>query len=186
MNNQTKNTLITIEEYHQMARDNLLHEDSRVELIEGEILKMTPIGRMHAGIVNYLNQKFSQYPDQCLVQVQNPIQLGEFNEPEPDISLIKPRNDFYKNKTANQNDVLLLIEVSDSTYAFDRKTKLPLYAKFKIPEVWLLDIASRTVEMYAKPDGDSYTNMRQFQGDEIIGFQYLPDFHTTPKAIFGE
>lgn len=142
----------TVAEFHRMAEVGLLNEDSRVELIDGEIIEMAPIGSEHAGHTNYLIS-FLAYRlyGKVVVAGQNPVVLGGYEEPQPDIALLRWREDYYRTAHPHAEDILLIIEISDSTLRYDRDVKVPLYAKNGIPEVWLLDVQSRQLEVYREP-----------------------------------
>jgi len=147
----------TVAEYHRMAEVGLLHEDSRVELIDGEIVEMAPIGSAHGGNVNRFIRLFSKVVGgKAIVAAQNPVVLSGYAEPQPDISILRWRADDYEQSNPHPEDVLLLIEVSDSTLRYDRDVKIPLYAKNGIPEVWLLDIPDRKLEIYREPINGEY------------------------------
>ncbi|MFZ1640305.1 MAG: Uma2 family endonuclease [Candidatus Contendobacter sp.] len=147
----------TLAEYHRMGEVGLLDEDSRVELIEGELIEMAPIGSPHGGEVKYFNNKFvSLLYGKVIVSVQDPIVLDDYSEPEPDIALLRWRDDFYRKENPHAEDILLIIEVSDSTFHKDRDVKIPLYARSGIPEVWLLDIQQRQLEIYRDPAHGQY------------------------------
>ena len=147
----------TVAEYHRMAEVGLLNEDSRVELIEGELIEMAPIGSPHGGNVKRFIRLFSKViGDKAIIAAQDPVVLSGYSEPEPDIALLRWRADDYEQSHPHPEDVLLLIEVSDSTLRYDRDVKIPLYAKNGIPEVWLLDIQSRQLEIYREPINGEY------------------------------
>lgn len=147
----------TVAEYHRMAEVGLLHEDSRVELIDGEIVEMAPIGSPHGGNVNRFIRLFSKVVgDKAIVAAQNPVVLSGYAEPQPDISILRWRADDYEQSNPHPEDVLLLIEVADSTLRYDRDVKIPLYAKNGIPEVWLLDIQQKQLEIYREPINGEY------------------------------
>ena len=147
----------TVAEYHRMAEVGLLHEDSRVELIDGEIIEMAPIGSEHAGHNNYLMSCLAhRLYGKAVVAGQNPVILGGYEEPQPDIALLRWRNDYYRTAHPHAEDVLLIIEISDSTLRYDHDVKIPLYAKNGIPEVWLLDIQNRQLEIYREPINGVY------------------------------
>jgi Uma2 family endonuclease len=147
----------TVAEYHRMAEVGLLNEDSRVELIDGEIIEMAPIGSAHGGNVNRFIRLFSKVVgDKAIVAAQNPVVLSGYAEPQPDISILRWRADDYEQSNPHPEDVLLLIEVSDSTLRYDRDVKIPLYAKNGVPEVWLLDIQNRQLEIYREPINGQY------------------------------
>ena len=147
----------TVAEYHRMAEVGLLHEDSRVELIDGEIIEMAPIGSEHAGHNNYLMSCLAhRLYGKAVVAGQNPVILGGYEEPQPDIALLRWRNDYYRTAHPHAEDVLLIIEISDSTLRYDHDVKIPLYAKNGIPEVWLLDIQNRQLEIQREPINGIY------------------------------
>lgn len=147
----------TVAEYHRMAEVGLLHEDSRVELIDGEIIEMAPIGSEHAGHNNYLMSCLAhRLYGKAIVAGQNPVILGGYEEPQPDIAILRWRDDYYRTAHPHAEDVLLLIEISDSTLRYDRDVKIPLYAKSGIPEAWLLDIQSRQLEIHREPINGVY------------------------------
>jgi len=140
-----------------MGEVGLLNEDSRVELIDGEIIEMAPIGSSHSGNVKRFIRLFSRViANQAILAVQDPVVLSSDSEPEPDIALLRWRADDYEQSHPHPEDVLLLIEVSDSTLRYDRDVKIPLYAKNGIPEVWLLDIQNRQLEIYREPINGIY------------------------------
>jgi Uma2 family endonuclease len=131
---EVKRRRFTVHDYHRMGEAGILHEDDRVELIEGELVEMTAIGTRHFSCVNRLNRLLVMHVgDDAIVSVQNPVRLNEYNEPQPDLAVIRPRD--YKESLPMPEDVLLLIEVSDSTLAYDRGVKLTLYARAGIREV---------------------------------------------------
>ncbi len=131
----------TVEDYHKMAEVDILGEDDRVELIDGEIIEMAPIGRLHAVCVVRLTDLFGEtLRRRAIVWAQNPIGLGERSEPQPDLALLRWRPNFYADADPRPEDVLLIIEVADTSLAYDRDIKVPLYARAGIPEVWLVDL----------------------------------------------
>ena len=145
--------LWSVADFHRMGETGFLDPKARLELIEGELFEMAPIGSFHAGIVRILAEKLRiGAANAALVDSQNPIVLDDHSEPQPDLVLLRPRADYYLNEHPRAQDVLLLIEVSDSTAQFDRKTKVPLYARHGIPEVWLvMGPRRRHVEVYRDP-----------------------------------
>jgi len=147
----------TVAEYHRMAEVGLLHEDWRVELIDGEIIEMAPIGSFHGGNVNRLIRLFSKVVgDKAIIAAQNPVVLSGYAEPQPDLAILRWREDDYEQSNPHPEDVLLLIEVSDSTLKYDRDVKVPLYANHGIPEVWLLDLQRKQLEIYRDPAHGQY------------------------------
>ncbi len=177
----------TVDEYHQMARAGILGEDDRVELIDGEIVEMAPIGRRHAGCVNYLNGLFGErLRGATVVSVQNPVRLGERSEPQPDVALLRPRPDYYRFGHPRPPDVLLIVEVAESSAALDRRVKLPLYARSGIPEVWLVDLGKETIRAYRDPSPDGYRTARTFRRGERLSPSAFPDLELAVAEILGE
>jgi Uma2 family endonuclease len=140
---------ITVHEYHRMAEVGLLAPDARVELIEGEIIDMAPIGNDHQSVVDQLNRLLVRaVGDDAIVRVQGSIRLSNWSEPEPDVVLLAPRPDFYRSEFALGTDTLLVIEVSDTTLRYDRDVKVPLYARHGVPEVWVFDLNGGVLLVY--------------------------------------
>jgi Uma2 family endonuclease len=167
-----------------MAEAGILHEDDRVELIEGEIADMTPIGARHANVVRNLNRILGQQvSDEFLVDVQNPVRLDEHNEPQPDLAVIRARA--YRDSLPGPEDVLLLVEVSDTTLSYDRNVKLPLYARSGIPEVWIVDLAGEAVERYTTPSGNDYRHLEKVRRGEAFESTALPGLSFRADAILG-
>ena len=155
----------TVREFQRMGKTRFLDPTVRMELIEGELFDMAPIGSFHAGTVTLLAHLFTQaVGETAIISVQNPIDLSERSEPQPDLILLRPRADYYLSEHPHPRDVLLLIEVSDSTVQFDRKTKVPLYARHGIPEVWLVvGPHRRHIEVYrdVQPERGGYRTRLQ-------------------------
>ncbi len=154
--NPTKH-LTNLDEWRRLGEANIFPPESRLELINGEILEMAPIGFNHAGHLRRINKLFSKLiPDNIISGVQDPLQLGDLSEPEPDFMLLKPNDDFYSSRHPNASDVLLLIEVADSSLMFDQNQKLRLYALHDVPEYWLLNLKDSCVEVYRQPHDECY------------------------------
>jgi Uma2 family endonuclease len=145
--------------YYKMAEAGILTQNDHVELIGGEIFDMTPIGSAHAGKTNRLNRLFGRAAADglALISVQCPLRLDAYNEPEPDVMLLRPREDDYQGRHPSAADVLLLVELSESSLAYDRGTKLALYARFGVPEVWIVDLVGAAIEVYREPAGKAYS-----------------------------
>jgi Uma2 family endonuclease len=159
----------TVEEYHRMAEVGLLGEDDRIELLDGEIVDMSPIGKRHAACVNRLNSLFSVLPrQQVIVSVQNPAQLDNNTELQPDVALLRFRQDYYASEPPGPADILLVIEVSDATIPVDRRIKVPLYARAGIPEVWVVNLQQETVEVYSQPSDGAYKVVSSAQRGQAI------------------
>ncbi len=152
----------TVADYHRLAEAGILGEDDRVELIEGELYEMAPIGSRHAGAVSYLNRILQQAAgNRGIVSPQNPIRLGERSEPQPDLALLRPRADWYRKDHPGPDDVLLVVEVADATAAWDREVKLPLYARHGIPEAWLVDLEAGRLEIHREPGPEGYRRIQR-------------------------
>lgn len=148
--------LISVDAFHRMGEAGVLGPADRVELIDAEIIDMSPIGVMHAAIVARLASHFSQrLGATAVVWCQNPLRLDEVSEPQPDITILRPRADFYTTSHPGPADVLLVIEVADTSLAYDLGTKVPLYARHGIPEVWVIDAATRRTRVFRQPVGGS-------------------------------
>ena len=151
---------ISVEEYHRMAEVGLLAPDARVELIEGEIIDMAPIGIHHTSVVDRLNRwVMSAVSEQAIVRVQGSFRLSGFTEPQPDVILLKPCEDFYWSRFATGDDTLLVIEVSDTTFRYDRKIKAPLYARYGVPEYWIVEIAHERLHFFRSLADGRYTDV---------------------------
>ena len=147
----------TAGEYHQMAESGILTEDDRVELINGEIISMSPINSPHAGHVKRINALFTHLlGERAIVSVQDPLAINDFSEPEPDVMLLKPQDNFYADAHPQPDDVYLLIEVADSSIRIDREIKLPLYAKAQVAEVWIVNLVDWQIEVYRSPSAGIY------------------------------
>ncbi len=175
----------TAEEYHKMAEAGILHEDDRVELIEGEIVDMAPIGSRHATCVRELVWLLSkQLSDELRLDVQNPVRLGEYGEPQPDLAVIRAGD--YAGALPDPGDVLLLIEVSDTTLRYDREVKLPLYARSGIPEVWVMDLAGGTMERHTGPSEGGYQRTERARRGETLASEALPTLLLRTDAVLGQ
>ncbi|OGA04989.1 MAG: hypothetical protein A3H35_21270 [Betaproteobacteria bacterium RIFCSPLOWO2_02_FULL_62_17] len=151
---------ITTQAYHRMGEAGVLAPDARTELIEGEILDMAPIGSRHASVVNRLNRLLvAAVGERAIVQVQGPVRLGDLSEPEPDVALLKPRADYYRDALPGAADVLLIVEVADSTERLDRRVKVPLYARHGVLEVWVIDLQNALVHFHRRPGGGAYADI---------------------------
>ncbi len=176
----------SVADYHRMGEAGILGEDDRVELIDGEVRQMSPIGIPHAAIVKRYTALLSpQVGKTAIVSVQNPIQLNYTSEPQPDLALLRYRDDFYAKTAPKAADVLLIIEVSDSTLIYDRLEKLPRYTLAGVPEVWLTDVTDEAVECYTEPQGDQYATKQTFKRGQRISVQALPIISLSLDNIFG-
>lgn len=154
--------------YYRMVETGVLRPDDRVELIEGEVVDMAPIGSAHAGTTDVLTGMVARAVADGLavVRVQGPLRLDAHNEPQPDLMLLRPSVDHYRRSHPTSADVLLLVEVADRSLAYDRGPKLALYARHGVPEVWLVDLAGQAVEIFRQPGGEGYAERyRLTEGD---------------------
>jgi Uma2 family endonuclease len=175
----------TVDEYHSMGEIGILHEDERVELINGEIVKMAAIGGQHIACVIRTDRWFTLHVgDGALVSAQNPVILSNDGEPEPDIALLRFREDYYANVPRSEH-VLLLIEAADTSLLFDRRTKLPLYAGAGIPEVWIANLRDTVIEVYRAPHADHYQTSFTVGRDGTITPVLLPHLTVPVQALLG-
>jgi Uma2 family endonuclease len=183
---QIRRHRFSVEDYHSMVAIGVLKEDERMELIEGEVVEMSPIGKLHASCVKRLNALFaSRLNQQAIISIQDPVQANSFSEPQPDVALLKYREDFYAARHPRPKDILLVIEVADSTIDYDREVKIPLYARAKIPQAVIVNLSSGTVEVYTKPFREKYTESRELQRGQELTIQKLPTLRLTVDEILG-
>ncbi|MFB6264695.1 MAG: Uma2 family endonuclease [Bradymonadaceae bacterium] len=178
----------TVEEYHRMAQAGVLGEDDRVELLDGEIVEMTPIGSAHASKVTRLTRMFVQQLDgRGVVWSQNPVRLDARNEPEPDLAILEPCEDDYADALPEPEDVLLIVEVAESSPEADREVKVPLYAQAGIPAVWIVNLDDEVVEVFEEPDEEAgaYGVERVASGEDRLGVEGLGGVEASVGEIFG-
>lgn len=183
---QVSRRRFTVDEYHRMLAGGILAEDDRVELIDGEIIEMAPIGSRHAACVKRLNALFSRYiGDRAVIGIQDPVRLGDYSEPQPDLVLLRPRPDYYAGGHPGPEDILLLVEVAESSGEYDRQVKLPLYARHGVREVWLVDLAGEAVEVYREPGPAGYRVVRRAGRGETVSPGARPDLALAVDDILG-
>ena len=177
----------TADEYQLMGVEGILTRDDRVELIDGEIVLMPPMLSPHAARVSRINRLFTSVFDesQAVVWVQCPIRLSYNGEPEPDVSLLLPRPDFYEEALPDPRDVLLVVEVADSTLRSDRNQKVPMYAINGIPELWLVNLREDVVEVYRNPRGGAYSEVTRLQRGETVSPLAFPEVLLEVADILG-
>ena len=176
----------TVDEYHWMGHVGILGEDDRIELLEGEIVEMAPIGSRHQGTVNRLTELLSsRVSDWALVSVQGPVCLAGDSEPQPDLMLLRRRADFYATAHPGPNDVLLLVEVSDTSLEYDREVKVPLHARHGIVEVWLVGLEAGVVEVYRGPTAQGYQEVSQLLRGQSVSSGALPGLELAVDEILG-
>jgi Uma2 family endonuclease len=189
----------TVEQYHRMGNAGILGEDDRVELLDGEIVDMSPIGARHADCVDRANQAFSRrVGEAAIVRVQSPIQLDDHSEPEPDLALLKPRRGGYATAHPGPTDVLLVVEVADTSAVYDRQVKLPHYARAGISEAWLLNVSAAgdvpgsaagerdVLEVYRRPGPRGYAEIQVLRAGDMVTPQALPAITIPVTELLGE
>ena len=177
---------LSVAEYHRMGEAGILTEDDRVELIEGELIAMTPIGSGHSGAVIAMTHLLVEaVGGRAFVSTQNPIRLDDHSEPQPDFAVLKPRADRYRSATPQPEDVVLLVEIADSSLAYDRAVKRPLYARHRIPELWIVDLAAGEVEVCRAPGKEDYGEVVRVGRDGMLGIAALPGVTIPAAAVLG-
>lgn len=176
----------SVDEFHRMAEAGILAREEHVELIEGELVMMSPMGSRHAAGVSRLSALLlPPLLGRALVRVQLPIRLDPRTEPEPDLAVARPRPDHFASEHPGAVDLLLLIEVMETSAPFDRGEKLELYARHNIPEVWLVDLIGEAVEVYRNPSGGRYTEIRIAPRGQEVAPSAFPDLALAVDAILG-
>jgi Uma2 family endonuclease len=186
MSHQLARRWFTASEYNRMAEAGILTEDDRVELIEGEIVEMSPIGSRHAACVNRLNMLLSSQAGQTfIVSVQNPIVVDDYSEPEPDVAVLRMRGDYYEQELPTVSDVLLVIEVADTSVEIDRSVKIPLYARAGVPVTVLVDLPRELIEVHSEPANGQYQSVQIFRRGDSLQLKALPQLNLSVEAILG-
>jgi len=176
----------TVAEYYQMGEAGILDEDDRVELIDGEIIEMSPMGSPHAARVARAQRWLERAAgDSIQVRVQLPVRLGPHSEPVPDLALARPRADFYETEHPTAQDVLLLIEIADTSIRYDRGVKAPLYARSGIAELWIADLKQRTLTVYRDPTPNGYRSLQTLRPGERITVPGLEGVEAAVDDILG-
>jgi len=175
----------TVDDYHKMIELGMLKDYEQAEIIEGRLIKKMTVGDRHAAVVNTLNKFLVRsVPDSVLVSIQNPIRLGDYNEPEPDVVLADLTK--YDGKRHPQpTEILLVIEVSDTTVKYDREVKLPLYAEAEIQEVWVINLPKDIVEVHRKPTVGLYQTVEIYKRGDQLQPASLPDLSMSVDEILG-
>lgn len=177
---------ITVADYHRMVECGILSEDDRVELLDGQIIPMTPIGSPHAGCVNRLTRMLiGALGDRATIAVQNPAVLSDRLEPQPDVAVLKPRVDGYAARHPELADVLLLIEVADSSVGHDRDVKIPLYAAAAVPEVWLVNLPADQLHVCRDPATSGYRSIQIVRRGALVAPVSFPDIALSVNEILG-
>ncbi|MBI5758119.1 MAG: Uma2 family endonuclease [Planctomycetales bacterium] len=175
----------TVTDYYRMVPAGIIHRDERVELLDGEVRVMSPIGSWHSGVVSRLQSMLAEALRRtAIITIQSPVRLGDYDEPEPDIAVLRPCDDFYTRSHPTPADVLLIIEVADTSLDYDRDEKLPRYAAAGVPEVWLVDIAAEAIEKFCELRDGIYQVQHVATGAEQVRPQLLPQFCVTAAELF--
>lgn len=177
---------LTVEQYHRMGELGILREDDRVELIDGELVRMAPIGSMHGGLVSRLNRLLVERVGRAgVVSPQNAVILSDFTEPQPDLAVLRWRADDYMADTPTAGDALLVIEVADSSLRFDRDVKLRFYAQAGVPEVWIVDVRGRRLLRFTAPDGDRYLSGETLEAGTVAASTGVAGLAIGVDELFG-
>jgi len=178
--------LFTVDEYHRMAEAGILAEHDRVELIDGEIIQMSPIGHRHMVCVNRATTLFIEaFGRKAVVSPQNPVQLSDWTEPQPDLVVFKPRSDFYAARKPTPEDVLFTVEVADTSLRYDRNVKLPRFAVAGIPEVWIEDLKNDCLLVYRDPQRNNYKTSFTLQRGDAVSPIAFPGISFAIDDLFG-
>ena len=175
--------LLSIREYQKMAKTGILNDDDRVELLNGKIIEMSPIGSLHAACVNRINALFSKaLGSKVIVSLQNPLVIPPYSMPEPDVVLLKPREDYYARRHPRPKDVLLVLEVADSTLQKDKTIKKLIYAQAGIQEYWIVDIPNKKVQVFRSPAEKEFQMVESFSPNDRLKLSGL-DFSFLVREI---
>ncbi|MEW6236454.1 MAG: Uma2 family endonuclease, partial [Candidatus Omnitrophota bacterium] len=178
--------LFTVDEFYRMAEIGIFTEDDRVELIEGEIIQMTPISISHASHSMRFNRNFIyRFLDKAIVSIQNPVRLSQLSETLTDIALLKLRGNYYSDRHPMPEDVYLLVEIADSSYEYDRQVKAPLYAKHGVPELWILNLDKQVIEIFRQPSPEGYRQSFIASPGESINLESFPEYTFNVSDILG-
>ncbi|MBI5366669.1 MAG: Uma2 family endonuclease [Planctomycetes bacterium] len=176
----------TVEEYHRLGEVGVLLPNERVELIDGEIVQISPIGPRHAYVVDVLNRLFMErLGDRVAVRVQNPVQTDAYSEPQPDLALLRPPLKTYARRHPRARHTFLVVEVADSSVDSDRDDKLPHYARTGVREAWLIDLPGQAVEVYRKPASGAYRSVRRLARGESLSLDAFPDVRFAVDDLLG-
>ena len=175
----------SVEDYARMGEAGILTAADRVELVAGEVREMSPIGPSHAGIVDLLAELlFARLAGAAQVRTQGPVRLSRDTELEPDVALLRRRDDYYRRRHPEAGEILLVIEVADSSLPYDRGEKMPRYARAGIPEAWLVDVTAREVTIYSVPEPDGYAGARVVRRGEQIVSATIAALRLPSTALF--
>lgn len=183
---QPQRLRFSVDEYYQMIELGLLKDYEKAEIIEGELISKMPIGEKHSAIVERLSEILhDELGKSVSLRNQQPIKFSDYNEPQPDLAILQRRDDFYFYEKPVPKDVLILIEVSDSTLKYDRDTKLALYAEAEIPEVWIINLPNNIIEVHQKPSIGIYQLAQIYKSGEVVKSAILPNLEIEVDKILG-
>lgn len=178
--------LFTVDDYYHMAETGLIGADERTELLDGEVVYQMPINSRHAGCVNLLTEVMvSRLVGRAVIGIQNPVRLSELSEPQPGISVLAPRADRYRGAHPTPEEILLLVEVSDTSLDIDRRVKVPLYAAAGIRVLWIVDLVNDAVEVYREPDARGYRYVRRYGRGDTVDMAGFADVAIAVEEVLG-
>lgn len=176
---------LSVDDFYRMAEVGILADDVRVELVDGEIIDMAPPGPLHASAVTRMTELFIHaVSGRATVLTQNPVRISKYSEPQPDLALLRPREDYYSTQHPLPADVLLVVEIADSSLTFDRDTKAPLYAQHEIPELWLVDLRGKRLVRYRIPDQGAYSRVDEPDTGNALTVSALPGISIELAGLF--
>jgi Uma2 family endonuclease len=177
---------LSVEQYHRMVELGILREDERVELIDGELIRMAPIGSLHGGLVAHLTHLLvTRTGGRAVIWPQSSVILGEFTEPQPDLAVLRWRADWYTGRTPTAADAVLVIEVADASLRYDRDVKLRYYARAGVPELWVVDARGRCILRFAEPSEDGYRASQALSAGAVAQCAAMPELAVTVDELFG-
>lgn len=175
----------TVDDYYRMGESGILGPEDRVQLIDGKILRMSPIGRRHGGCVKRLVRHFKKLGDQVDLSIQDPLHVDDFNEPQPDFMLLKPREDVYSDAHPVPQDVLLLAQAADATLKVELAFSPAYYARHGVCEFWIIDVIGQTIHVFRQPRGEEYEIKLVLGADEKIAALAFPDHPAVVRDLTG-
>jgi len=179
--------LFTVDEYHRMGEAGVFAPEERVELIDGEVIQMSPVGHRHIVCVNRATKLFIvAFGDNAVVSPQNPVRLSNWTEPQPDLAVFKPRADFYAAARPTLDDILLVVEISDTTFRVDRNIKVPHFAASGIPEVWIEDLKKNVLLIFRDPLRGHYETTLTLRAGDFVSPLAFPDIRFAVHELLGD
>jgi Uma2 family endonuclease len=177
---------LTVEQFNRMIASGIIPENDRVELVDGDIVEMAPIGVRHASYVSrVVDVLHGVVPAEMMVWVQNPVELSPLTRVEPDVTLVRRRADYYVSRLPRPEDILLVVEVADTSLEADRAVKIPAYAKASVPEAWLVDAATNRIEVFRTPSAEGYRERRVVAPGDELSLVALPGIPFSSRTIIG-